>query len=179
MALMVNRLISLIGFLFFVVSCSTQLSVEEARQLLDRAEEELFGLSHESGLAAWVNATNITRDTDILAAKANERVINATVELAKQASRFDNIDLPPEMARKMKFAVETGLVQAGKVLVIDLDTCVRCNSCVEACSATHEGYPRIERTGQRLGRLLFPTSCMHCANPECMLCPHGGIDQKE
>ncbi len=102
MALMVNRLICLIFTLLLTWSCSTQPSVEEARQFLDRAETELFDLSHESGLAAWVNATHITRDTDILAAKANEKIINATVNLAKEAERFDNVDLPPELARKMK-----------------------------------------------------------------------------
>lgn len=85
------------------------------------------------------------------------------------------IDGDSERARKMKFAVNTGLVQAGRILLIDLDVCVRCNTCVEACSATHGGYPRIERSGQRFGKVLLPTSCMHCTDPECMLCPHGGI----
>jgi len=95
--------------------------------------------------------------------------------VAKREEETKEISEDEERARKMKFAVDTGLVQAGRILVVDLDTCVRCNSCVDACAATHDGYPRIERTGHRLGRVLLPTTCLHCANPECMLCPHGGI----
>jgi len=95
--------------------------------------------------------------------------------IARRKEETEEVEGDEELARKMKFAVDTGLVQAAKILVIDLDTCVRCNSCVEACAATHDGYPRIERTGQKLGRLLLPTTCLHCSNPECMLCPHGGI----
>ncbi len=95
--------------------------------------------------------------------------------MEKRDEEAREIEDDTELARKMKFAVDTGLVQAGQVLIIDLDVCVRCNSCVEACAATHEGFPRLERTGHRLGRLLLPINCMHCANPECMLCPHGGI----
>jgi len=95
--------------------------------------------------------------------------------MKKREEGAREIEDDAEMARKMKFAADTGLMQARRVLIIDLDVCVRCNSCVEACAATHEGFPRLERTGHRLGRLLLPINCMHCANPECMLCPHGGI----
>jgi len=98
-----------------------------------------------------------------------EQVVADREKGTKEITRDD------ELARKMKFAVDTGLVQAGHILVVDLDVCVQCNSCVEACAATHEGYPRIERRGQRLGHILLPTTCLHCSNPECMLCPYGGI----
>ncbi len=98
-----------------------------------------------------------------------ELIVAQREEDTKEISEDD------ERARKMKFAVDTGLVQAGRILLIDLDTCLRCNSCVEACAATHDGFPRIQRTGQKLGRVLLPTTCLHCTDPECMLCPHGGI----
>jgi len=52
--------------------------------------------------ADWVHSTYITGDTELLAADADERAISATVAFAKQATRFDKLALPPELARKMK-----------------------------------------------------------------------------
>jgi peptidyl-dipeptidase A len=48
-----------------------------------------------------VKSTYITDDTEILAAKADERAIATQVELAKQATRFDHLKLPADLARKM------------------------------------------------------------------------------
>ena len=76
-------------------------TVAEAREFLDKAEERLLQLSNENQRMAWVQATYITDDTDLLAALANERMIGATVELAKQATRFDGLALPPDLARKL------------------------------------------------------------------------------
>jgi peptidyl-dipeptidase A len=84
------------------VGCSRKPSVEEARTFLDRAEEQLFRLSEEAGRAAWVQATYITDDTEMLAARANQRLIDAVVQLVKESKRFDGVTLPPELARKMK-----------------------------------------------------------------------------
>ena len=77
-------------------------TVADAKAFLDRVEAKLFDLSAESGRASWVQSTYITQDTELLSAAASERLINATVAFAKEASRFDKLALPPEMARKMK-----------------------------------------------------------------------------
>ena len=52
--------------------------------------------------ADWVKSTYITDDTEALAAKLDERAINATVDYAKQATRFDGLKLDPVTARKIK-----------------------------------------------------------------------------
>ncbi len=49
-----------------------------------------------------MKSTYIIDETEILAAKADERAINETVELAKKATRFDSLELPDDLARKMK-----------------------------------------------------------------------------
>jgi peptidyl-dipeptidase A len=49
-----------------------------------------------------VQSTFITQDTEILAAQANARRNAATAELAKRATRFDGLSLPPDVARKLK-----------------------------------------------------------------------------
>jgi peptidyl-dipeptidase A len=75
---------------------------EEAKKFIEDAEAKLLEVNVEASRADWVKDTYITEDTEILAAKADERAINATVELAKQATRFDHLKLPEDLARKMK-----------------------------------------------------------------------------
>lgn len=82
--------------------------------------------------------------------------------------------------------LEAGLGQARSALIINLDTCIRCGNCVQACDDLH-GYSRLARRGKKLTRrtdiastrhesLYFPTSCLQCAAPECMVgCPTGAI----
>ena len=92
---------------FFLATC---LSAEngaaptaaEAGKFIERAESRLMELSKYAGHANWVQATHITYDTEILAAEANQRMIDAQVQFAKEATRFDKLTLPPEQARKMK-----------------------------------------------------------------------------
>src|SRR5262249_24345276 len=52
--------------------------------------------------AGWVQENFITVDTESMAADANEVFTAATVKLSKEAHRFDGLQLPPDMARKMK-----------------------------------------------------------------------------
>jgi len=77
-------------------------TVDEARKFIEDAEARLLELATEANRADWVKSTYITEDTEILAAKADERTISAAVQLAKQATRFDNLKLPEDVARKMK-----------------------------------------------------------------------------
>ncbi|MGC9972314.1 MAG: M2 family metallopeptidase [Bryobacteraceae bacterium] len=77
-------------------------TVQEARKFMDQVETKLLELNTMSGRADWVRSTFITGDTELLAADANERAISATVEFAKQATRFDKLALPAELERKMK-----------------------------------------------------------------------------
>jgi peptidyl-dipeptidase A len=76
-------------------------TVEEAEAFIKNAEAKLLELSVLSSRADWVKLTYITDDTEILAAKADERTIAAQVELAKQATRFDHLKLAADVARMM------------------------------------------------------------------------------
>jgi peptidyl-dipeptidase A len=83
-------------------------TVEEARQFIQRVEETLLPLSIEAGRAAWVQANFITEDTVLLAANRAEVVLNAAVELAQEASRFDDLELPSDLRRQIDL-VKRGL----------------------------------------------------------------------
>ena len=91
-----------LALLVTAASCSRRPTAEEARIFLEQAEARLFTLSEEGGRAAWVQATYITDDTEKLAARANQRLIDAAVGLVKESKRFDGVQLPAELERKMK-----------------------------------------------------------------------------
>ncbi len=74
---------------------------EAAQAFVEEAERRLLELTIQAARAAWVQVTYITEDTEILAAEANERVIAAAVELAKEATRFDGLELPYDVRRKL------------------------------------------------------------------------------
>src|SRR6202163_2086440 len=76
-------------------------SIAEAKAFLDDAEARLFDLGNKAQRASWVQENFITDDTNQIAADAGEIVNTLTVELATKAHRFDNLKLPPVMARKM------------------------------------------------------------------------------
>jgi peptidyl-dipeptidase A len=75
---------------------------EDARKLIDDAEQKLLVLGVDAAHADWIKSTYITDDTETVAAKLDERSINATVSYAKQATRFDGLKLDPVTERKIK-----------------------------------------------------------------------------
>ncbi|MEE8117363.1 MAG: M2 family metallopeptidase, partial [Gemmatimonadales bacterium] len=76
-------------------------TVEEARAFVDDAEARLVELWIDAGRAAWVQSNFITDDTTAIAADAQTAVIGATMELASAAARFDDVELPEELRRKL------------------------------------------------------------------------------
>lgn len=94
----------------FVSSCAeapnnkaaAEPTVEEAKAFMAEAESTLTELGLQSARAAWVNANFITEDTEALTAAASQASSQAVMDFAKQSVRFDNLELPPELARKFK-----------------------------------------------------------------------------
>ena len=74
----------------------------EAQAFIAEAETTLLALANEASRASWVQSTYITDDTEILAARANERLIAASAEYAKKAARYDGVRLPEDVARKIR-----------------------------------------------------------------------------
>jgi peptidyl-dipeptidase A len=77
-------------------------TVEEARAFADTAESHLLDLWIKSGRASWVQENFITDDTEQMAADADREVKAATAELAAETRRYDKLDLPEDVARKLK-----------------------------------------------------------------------------
>jgi len=79
-------------------------SPEEAKEFVAAAEERLEVLGQHSGRMQWVLQTFITLDTEVLAARAEEQLTAAQVELAAGAARFNNVEgLDYDTRRKLDF----------------------------------------------------------------------------
>ncbi|HEX7737754.1 MAG TPA: cyclic nucleotide-binding domain-containing protein [Ktedonobacteraceae bacterium] len=74
----------------------------------------------------------------------------------------------------LRSLVSGGVVEGTEVLVIDLDKCVHCNECEEACARRH-GHSRMNRKGMVAGNISIATACRQCQDPVCMLCSRAGI----
>jgi peptidyl-dipeptidase A len=76
-------------------------SPEEARAFLTDAEAKFLDLTVKASRASWVQENFITDDTEQIAADANQELNTFSAEMAKQAHRFDGLQLDPVMTRKM------------------------------------------------------------------------------
>ncbi len=67
-----------------------------------------------------------------------------------------------------------GVIEGTEVLVIDLEKCIQCDQCEDACARRH-GHSRMNRKGMVVGNISIATACRHCQDPVCMLCSRAGI----
>src|SRR5262249_24446030 len=77
-------------------------TLSEAQAFIDRAQAKLLEVGVRASRADWVKSTFITGDTEILAAHADEEQIAATMQLAKESTRFNSVKMPEAMAREFK-----------------------------------------------------------------------------
>jgi CRP-like cAMP-binding protein/pSer/pThr/pTyr-binding forkhead associated (FHA) protein/Fe-S-cluster-containing dehydrogenase component len=87
----------------------------------------------------------------------------------------------PTLARQLEKWGQ-GFIQADALLLMDLELCVKCDLCVQACEELH-GESRLIRRGMELetalGTHLAPAACRHCDDPLCMFsCPTGAIKRR-
>jgi CRP-like cAMP-binding protein/Fe-S-cluster-containing hydrogenase component 2 len=84
-----------------------------------------------------------------------------------------------ESGAGLEHFLENGLYSAQKLLVLDLESCTRCDECTRACSDTHEGITRLIREGLRFENFLVASSCRSCLDPYCLVgCPVDAIHRK-
>jgi peptidyl-dipeptidase A len=74
---------------------------EEARKFLADANETMLKLGTAASQAAWAYSTYITADTEALNARANQQYIEAVAKYAKDATRFDKLELSAEERRQL------------------------------------------------------------------------------
>ena len=106
---MPKMLVALASGLALFAACSSGDSAsgerptpQEARQFLANVNETMRRLGVELGRAGWEYSTNINPDTDAANAKANQAFIEATAAFAKEATRFDDVELPAADRRQLE-----------------------------------------------------------------------------
>ncbi|HZW16951.1 MAG TPA: M2 family metallopeptidase [Brevundimonas sp.] len=65
------------------------------------AEKRLADLSEEAARIQWTRATNITHDTMWLESRINAEYTELQVELANGAARFNDVEVPADVRRKL------------------------------------------------------------------------------
>lgn len=158
-----------------------------------------FGLDGVMRDAAWSYTATLMGRTEVLEISVSklrqivalrEALVRGLAQFAAPANIGERVNYQPEVRDKVLTAqqrlINTGLVDANNLLVMDMDLCVRCGNCSLACHKIH-GQSRLTRHGIHVTRLsspkksaeqsiLSPAVCMHCKDPECLTgCPTGAI----
>lgn len=82
-------------------SVETRPTVQEAKEFLDAAERDIVEASRVGARAAWINANFVTEDTNSLVADASAVGSKLSTRLSNEAKRFNDVDLPVDMRRKI------------------------------------------------------------------------------
>ncbi len=83
----------------------------DAKMFLDRVNDTMLTLGIAAGQAGWVQQNFITDDSDAIAARANQAYIDAIARFAKDATRYDKVDVPPDQRRQLSL-LKLSLVMA-------------------------------------------------------------------
>jgi peptidyl-dipeptidase A len=75
---------------------------ETADQFVARVNREMWELDKEQGAADWTQQTHITADTELLTARATDRLLAYVSKAAEESKRYDGQDLSPTTARSIQ-----------------------------------------------------------------------------
>lgn len=77
-------------------------TLEEAQAFIAEVEDNYEELGEYAGHVFWVQANFVNVDSNYLAARASEELTSIGVKYAKQAKRFNDLELPAELRRKLE-----------------------------------------------------------------------------
>ncbi len=82
-------------------------TVDEALRFVGQIDQDLRRITLQRDRASWVNLTYITDDTDALASRGEESVMEYIGRKVREGRRFEGLQLPPDASRQLwllKFA---------------------------------------------------------------------------
>lgn len=95
-------------------STSQSYTLSDAKEFLQNVDTTLIEENEYAARIAWVQANFITDDTVWLGAKNNEKLSALNVNYAIEAAKFDKLNLPADMRRKLNI-LKNGLTIAAPV----------------------------------------------------------------
>jgi peptidyl-dipeptidase A len=95
-------------------SCAPRASgptAQDAKTFLATVGETTLKLGVDASRAGWVQQTYITDDTELLSAQGNQAANDAGARFAKEATKFDRVEVPADERRELNL-LKVGLVLA-------------------------------------------------------------------
>ncbi len=83
-------------------SHSIEVTVKDAENFIMEAEKTLADMTVYSARTAWLQSNFINTDSMAVAARANRDFTAITVKMANEARKYNKLDLPAELHRKME-----------------------------------------------------------------------------
>jgi len=121
-------------------------TLADAQSFIADVEQTLAALETKGARASWINANFITEDTSSLASEASQAVSEAVMTFAKDAVRFDKLDMPADLARKFK------LLKLGTAMPVPADA-DKARALSEAVTKLTDTYGKGSYDGKSLGEL--------------------------
>jgi peptidyl-dipeptidase A len=92
-------------------STAPEPTAADAKTFLDSVNETMKRLSIAQNQGGWVAQTYITEETEAIDARETQRLIEAVAQFAKQSTRFDKVEVPPDQRRQLNL-LKVSLVMA-------------------------------------------------------------------
>lgn len=77
------------------------LTAADAKQFVDKAQEEIAKLQTPAAQAAWVYSTYINKDSAAVAAYLEEKLTSRSTQLAKESAKFNDVEVDDDTRRKL------------------------------------------------------------------------------
>jgi peptidyl-dipeptidase A len=90
---------------------STTPTAADAKTFLSAVNDTMLRLGVEQGQAGWVQQNFITDDTEALQARVNQRYIDAVARYAKEATKYDGVEVSADERRQLNL-LKLSLVMA-------------------------------------------------------------------
>src|SRR5215210_3227872 len=82
-------------------AASSPATAQDAKKFLDTVNDTTLRLGIEQAQAGWVQQTYITDDTEAIAARANQAANEALTRFAKEATKYDQVEVTPDERRQL------------------------------------------------------------------------------
>jgi CRP-like cAMP-binding protein/Fe-S-cluster-containing dehydrogenase component len=127
-----------------------------------------------------VDLVRLDKETFLELLEMFPRVRQQIIEVAREHLRLNALQSLQVERESLGEFLDQGLMNAGNVLVLDLERCTRCDECTKACADAHGGVTRLIREGLRFDKFLVASSCRSCLDPYCLVgCPVAAIERTE
>ena len=95
---------AVMGLAVMATACGSTMpaaTADDAKTFVEAANAELLRVATEQQRTEWVAETFITEDTEALGAKASQLLNDTAARLAKEAVKFDKVDVPADVRRQL------------------------------------------------------------------------------